>query len=202
MIFKLVYKTVIVMIDINNALRKLNVLSLKKSKDSINKLIDLVKTNQKTNKSFSSETAFAPSVLPMISTQITFEKIIESLIETFKIMHFNNARTVTADKVQKIVNVTLCRQSVALPVNAPVNSGQISIQIVQVNTFNSKDCYDCAKFEHKINDCPKMNQLMNSDLIHFNERKRMCFDRTEQEETKMRLQYELSCAEVVRQCLQ
>ena len=47
-----------------------------------------------------------------------------------------------------------------------------------------------------------MNQLMNSDLIHFNEQKKMCFDRAEQEETKMRLQYELFRAEIVRQCLQ
>ena len=30
----------------------------------------------------------------------------------------------------------------------------------------------------------------------------MCFDRAEQEETKMRLQYELFYTEVVRQCLQ
>ena len=29
----------------------------------------------------------------------------------------------------------------------------------------------------------------------------MCFDRTEQKETKMRLQYELFYAETVRQCL-
>ena len=32
-----------------------------------------------------------------------------------------------------------------------------------------------------------MNQLMNNDLIHFNEQKRMYFDRAEQKETKMRL---------------
>ena len=43
---------------------------------------------------------------------------------------------------------------------------------------------------------------MNSDLIHFNERKKIYFNQIEQEETKMRLQYELSCAEIVRQCLQ
>ena len=43
---------------------------------------------------------------------------------------------------------------------------------------------------------------MNNDLIHFNERRKMCFDRTEQEETKMRLQYKLSRAEIARQCLQ
>ena len=47
-----------------------------------------------------------------------------------------------------------------------------------------------------------MNQLMNSDLIHFNERKRMYFDRAEQEGAKIRLQYELFCVEAVRQCLQ
>ena len=47
-----------------------------------------------------------------------------------------------------------------------------------------------------------MNQLMNSDLIHFNKRKRMCYNRVEQEETKMRLQYELFYIEVVCQCLQ
>ena len=190
------------MIDINDALRELNALSSKKNKNSISKLINLIGTDQKTNKSFSPETAFASSVLPAVPAQITFEKIIEFLTEAFKIMHLNNARAVTADEVQRIVNVTLCRQPVALSVNASVGSEQISIQIVQVNIFNSKDCYDCVKSEHKINDCSKMNQLMNNDLIHFNERRKMCFDRTEQEETKMRLQYKLSRAEIARQCLQ
>ena len=47
-----------------------------------------------------------------------------------------------------------------------------------------------------------MNQLMNNDLIHFNERKRMCFDRAEQRETEMRLEYELSRVKTARQCLQ
>ena len=130
MIFELAYKTVIVMIDINDALRELNALSSKKSKDSIDKLIDLIGTNQKTSKSFSPETAFASFVLPAAPTQIIFEKTIESFIEAFKIMHFNNTRAVTADEVQKIVNVTLYRQSVALPVNAPIDSEQISIQTV------------------------------------------------------------------------
>ena len=106
-IFEFVYKTVIVMIDINDVLRKLNVLSSKKSKNSIDKLINLIRTNQKTNKSFSSETAFAFSVLSEISTQITFEKIIESFIEIFKIMYFNNARAVIVDEVQRIVNIIL-----------------------------------------------------------------------------------------------
>ena len=44
---------------------------------------------------------------------------------------------------------------------------------------------------------------MNSNLIHFNERKRTCFDRVEQKEVEMSLQYELFCVEVnVCQCLQ
>ena len=167
------------MIDINDALRKLNVLSSKKSKDNIDKLINLIETDQKTSKSFNSETTFPLFVLPAASTQITFEKIIKSFIETFKIMHFNNARTIIVDEVQKIVNVILYQQSVLLPVNVSVDFEQILIQIAQINIFNSKDCYDCVKSEHKINDCSKMNQLVNSDLIHFNERKRMCFNRVE-----------------------
>ena len=43
-----------------------------------------------------------------------------------------------------------------------------------------------------------MNQLMNNDLIHFNERKKIYFNRAEQEETKMRLQYKLFCVKAVR----
>ena len=179
MIFELVYKTVIVMTDINDALRELNILSSKKNKNSINKLMNLIKIDQKTNKSFSSETVFASSILPAIPTQITFEKIIEFLIEIFKIMHLNNARAVIVDKIQKIVNVTLYRQSVNLSVNAPISFEQMFIQIAQINTFNSRNCYDCIKSEHKINDCSKVNQLVNSELIHFNKRKRICFDRAE-----------------------
>ena len=190
------------MIDINDVLRELNALSSKKSKDSIDKLIDLIETNQKTNKSFSSEITFAFFVLSAAPTQIMFEKIIKSFIKTFKIMHFNNARAVIVDEVQKIVNVILYRQSFALSVNASIDFEQILIQVAQVNIFNSENCYDCVKSEHRINDCSKMNQLVNSGLIHFNERRKMCFNRAEQRETKMRLQYELFYTETARQCLQ
>ena len=99
MIFKFVYKIVIVMIDINKVLQKLNVLNSKKNKNNIDKLINLIKPNQKTNKSFSSETTFASFVLSAISIQITFKKIIKFFIEIFKIMHFNNARAVIVDEV-------------------------------------------------------------------------------------------------------
>ena len=56
-----------------------------------------------------------------------FEKIIESFIETFKIMHFNNARAVIIDEIQKIVNITLYRQLVVLSVNVSIDFEQISI---------------------------------------------------------------------------
>ena len=116
-------------------------------------------------------------------------------------MHFNNARAVIVNKVQRIVNIILYRQSVVLFVNTSIHFEQISIQIVQINIFNSKDYYDYVKSEYKINDCSKMNQLMNNNLIHFNKRKRMCFDRAEQKEAKIHLQYKLSCIEPAHQCL-
>ena len=91
----------------NDALQELNVLNLKENKNNIDKLIDLIKIDQKINKSFNSEITFAFSVLSAISTQIMFKKIIEFLIEIFKIIHFNNARAVIVDEILKIVNVIL-----------------------------------------------------------------------------------------------
>ena len=117
------------MIDINDALQELNVLNLKENKNNINKLINLIKIDQKTNKSFNFKTTFASFVLSTISTQITSEKIIEFFNEIFKIMHFNNARAVIVDEVLKIVNVTLYRQSVAWFINSSVDFEQITIQV-------------------------------------------------------------------------
>ena len=116
------------MIDINDTLQKLNVLNSKENKNNIDKLINLIKKDQKTNKSFNFEITFAPSVLSAISTQIIFKKIIKFFIETFKIMHFNNARTIIVNKVQKIINVILYRQSIVLSVNALIDFEYISIQ--------------------------------------------------------------------------
>ena len=87
------------MIDINNALQKLNVLNSKKNKNSIDKLIDLIEIDQKMNKSFNFKTVFAFYILSTISTQITFEKIIKFLIEIFKIMHLNNIQIVIVYKI-------------------------------------------------------------------------------------------------------
>ena len=47
-----------------------------------------------------------------------------------------------------------------------------------------------------------MSQLMNSNLIHFNKRNRMYFDRVEQEETKIYFQYKLFYIKTARQYLQ
>ena len=130
MVFEFVYKTIIVIIDINAALQKLNVLSSKKNKNNIDKSIDLLEIDQKINKFFSFETAFVSSILSAISTKIRFKKIIMSFIETVKVMHFNNARAVIVDEIQKIVNVTLYQQSVALSVNVSIDFEQILIGIV------------------------------------------------------------------------
>ena len=89
----------IIMININNALRKLNVLNLKKNKNNIDKLINLIKTNQKTNKFFNFKITFAFSVLSTISIQIMFKKIIKFFIEIFKIIHFNNAQINIVDEI-------------------------------------------------------------------------------------------------------
>ena len=84
MIFELVYKIVIVMIDINNVLRELNVLNSNKTKDNIDKLIDLIKIDQKTNQSFNSEIIFAPLIesvhLKKIVTRIIFLNFIYVVI--------------------------------------------------------------------------------------------------------------------------
>ena len=141
--------------------------------------------------SFSSETAFAFFVLPAISIQITFEKIIKFCIEIFKIVHFNNARAVIVDEIQRIVNVILYQQSIVLFLNASIDFEQILIQVVQVKTFNSNDYYNCVKFEHKINDCPKMNQLMNSDLIHFKKQKKCIL--IELNKQKRKYVYNMNC---------
>ena len=68
--------------------------------------------------------------------------------------------------------------------------------------IRSKDCYDCHQFGHRIENCSKILKLINDDLIHFNERKRMYFDRKKQKSVKMRLMYELFKIEIARVCLQ
>ena len=61
--------------------------------------MNLTKIDQKISKSFSLKTIFAFSVLLAMFASMTFDKTIKFLIKVFKIMHFNNARTITVDDV-------------------------------------------------------------------------------------------------------
>ena len=61
-----------------------------------------------------------------------------------------------------------------------------------------KDCYECYKSEHKLLKCSEIHQLINSDLIHFNKHKKICFDKEKQKEVEIRLQYDLFRAKTAR----
>ena len=78
-------------------------------------------------------------------------------------------------------------------------------QNVFVLTFNMiklKNYYNCHQFDHRIESCSKILKLINDGFIHFNERKRMCFNKEEQKSAEMRLMYELFKIEIARVCLQ
>ena len=72
------------MIDINNILRKLNVLNSKKNTHNINTLMNLMNMNQKTSKFFNLKIIFAFSILFIVSISMTFKKIIEFLLKLLK----------------------------------------------------------------------------------------------------------------------
>ena len=115
------------MTDINNILRELNVLNAKESKNNIDKLMNLMKTDQKINKFFNSKTVFASFMLFIVSISMTFEKIVEFFIKVFKIMQFNSVYAITANKMQRIMNVTLYKSSAVLLVIASIISIEITI---------------------------------------------------------------------------
>ena len=110
MLFELIYKMMIIMININDTLRELNVLNSKESKNSIDKLKNLMRTDQNISKSFNFETIFASFILFIVFTSMTLNKTIESFTKVFKIMYFNNARAITINDVQQIINITLYKQ--------------------------------------------------------------------------------------------
>ena len=93
-------------------------------------------------------------------------------------------------------------------INNAESFSQMRVQIAQnvfVLTFNMiklKNCYDCHQLDHRIKNYLKILKLINDDLIHFNERKRMCFNKKEQKNVEMRLMYELFKIEIARVCLQ
>ena len=74
-----------------------------------------------------------------------------------------------------------------------------------ISTFNIiklKNYYDCHQFDYQIKNYSKILKLINNDLIHFNERKRMCFNKKEQKNVEMRLMYKLFKIKIARVYLQ
>ena len=68
--------------------------------------------------------------------------------------------------------------------------------------IRSKNCYNHHQLDHRIKNCSKILKVMNDDLIHFNKRRRICFDKEEQKNAKMRLMYNLFKTKIARVCLQ
>ena len=68
--------------------------------------------------------------------------------------------------------------------------------------IKSENCYDCHQFDHRIENCSKILKLINDDFIHFNEWKRICFDKEKQRNVEMRLIYKLFKIKIARVCLQ
>ena len=76
-----------------------------------------------------------------------------------------------------------------------------NIFVSPFNIIKSKNCYDCHQFNYRIENCLKVLKLINDDFIHFNERKKICFNKKEQKNVEMRLIYKLFKTEIVRVCL-
>ena len=104
MIFETIYKTVIIMIDINDVLRELNALNFKENQNNIKKLMNIIKIDHTVTKSFIIENVFVFSILSTISVSVILNKTIEFFIKTFKIIQLNNIKVVTANNVQQIIN--------------------------------------------------------------------------------------------------
>ena len=77
-----------------------------------------------------------------------------------------------------------------------------NVFVSMFNIIKLKDCYDCHQFNHQIENYSKILKLINDNLIHFNKRKRMCFDKKEQKDVEMRLMYKLFKIKIARVCLQ
>ena len=83
MTFEIIYKIVIVMTNINNALRKLNVLNFKKSQNNIKKLMNIIENNYIVAKLFTAKNAFALLILSIIIIFIISNKMIKFFIKNF-----------------------------------------------------------------------------------------------------------------------
>ena len=97
--FKIIYKIVIIIININDVLRKLNVLSFKKNQNNIEKLMNMIRNDHIITKSFIAKNAFIFLILLIIIVFMTSNKTIKSFIKIFKIMQLNSVKVVTANDV-------------------------------------------------------------------------------------------------------
>ena len=142
------------MTNINDVLRKLNVLNFKKSQNNIEKLMNMIKNDRIVAKPFTAKNIFVLSILSMIIVFIISNKTIKSFTKIFKIMQLNNVKIVTANDVQQIINFNLYRFAAIVSfttmiiINNAKNFLQMRVQIAQnvfVSTFNmikSKNCYN------------------------------------------------------------
>ena len=73
-----------------------------------------------------------------------------------------------------------------------------NVFVLTFNMIKSKNCYNYHQFDHRIKNYLKILKLINDDIIHFNERKRMCFNKERQKNVEMRLMYELFKIEIAR----
>ena len=103
MTFKIVYKIVIIMTNINNVLRKLNVLNFKKNQNNIEKLMNMIKNDCIIAKSFIIKNVFILLILSAIIVPVTLNKIIKFFIKIFKFMQLNNAKILLRMTYNKLV---------------------------------------------------------------------------------------------------
>ena len=109
MTFEIIYKIIIVMTNINNVLRKLNVLNFKENQNNIKKLMNMIKNDRTVAKPFIAKNVFASLILFMIIVFVISNKTIKSFTKIFKIMQLNNVKIVTANDIQRIINFNFYR---------------------------------------------------------------------------------------------
>ena len=109
MTFETIYKTIIIMTDINDVLRELNALNFKKSQNNIEKLMNMIEIDRTVIGLFIIQNVFVSSILSAISVFVISNKTIKSFIKAFKIMQLNNIKVVIANDVQRIINFSFYR---------------------------------------------------------------------------------------------
>ena len=99
MMFEIVYKIVIIMININDVLCELNVLNFKKNQNNIKKLMNMIKNDHIIAKSFIIKNIFVLSILSTIAVFVTLNKMIKFFTKIFKIMQLNNVKIMIANDI-------------------------------------------------------------------------------------------------------